>query len=1014
MNRFHAYVQFQRPGLHIWREGTSLLLNLHPAASVSGPGWVTFEYDMEPQIGHETRFMLFDFNDAGAPGTFEKDEHQRVLPRLDDGNYPEAVWFAQGAGRVLLQDPAQGGRDQLTVHLISQSRYRPSQLFLWDAASGTGRRVDQSGTDDVGPRFALNLQGQERSFFLFKFIRHGDDGGFSEFEPDFANRFWSANDGGEVWTHSEASEVAPVLPAKRTLRVHFRQGFGLSEPAKMRVWQENSDYSADVDGNPDSSGWTSFATSVYTDMGYGVHFWNPGRPESSLWEHPEARRAGLRISTDTDLWTLEGDANVFAAEPTQDRTLDLRVALKPPWSALGDALFAHVWVNRARAPLGPDVPIGDTGQVLLSTYPRVVTSVKFHDVAGHWEAIERHSTQVASDVAATVRHVVLERPPLLEEPPPADQFQDPPFTIRRPGAYQEGDALHFIVHAPQDARARVIGEWTGWTEHPAPMYSTRDGTYWWARVPITDVLSGIRSQAPDYHGLKYQFLFNDQQRYQDPAAGWVETSWNQGSSRLLRSDRFAWSDGAWARPGWEYLVVYQLHAARFSNRHQDDVPFRRIAREIDSAGGYLRELGVTAIQLMPVNEVGTQNSWGYDPAYFYAVDNSFGGPNALKELVDTCHRNGLAVLLDVVFNHAGTVDNILWEVARDSFFDGDTAWGAMINFDHPQVRHFFAQNLVYLAREYHIDGFRLDHTGTIIHSAAWDPWSGFVRRLGSGGGWEFLQAIRYSVVTEVDPKCILIAEHLPNEWSVTNFGGPMDSQWCDDFHDRMLDACSRQFGMSRLADAFKLSQTACDNWYKVTNYPESHDEVGNLPDRISNVAGWGQGLRMSKVAAAGSLLARGIPMFFMGAESAEVSQFLMGSSQPLDLDFYQADPDRSRIRAWWREMTLLHRNPSIQGPSPIDVAFADQQILAFSRGSRGDYFVVVNFGGWTGGINLGVMNLPSGTYRELWNSTWPAFAIVSESEDQHEHTNGGRDARLGRDHMLNVPDYGAVVLERVD
>ena len=101
--------------------------------------------------------------------------------------------------------------------------------------------------------------------------------------------------------------------------------------------------------------------------------------------------------------------------------------------------------------------------------------------------------------------------------------------------------------------------------------------------------------------------------------------------------------------------------------------------------------------------------------------------------------HGLAVLVDVVFNHAGTADNILWSIARESFFDGDTQWGAMVNFDHPQCRHFFAQNLVYLAQEYHLDGFRLDHTATIVHSAAWDAWSGYVRVRGSGGGWEFLQ-----------------------------------------------------------------------------------------------------------------------------------------------------------------------------------------------------------------------------------------------------------------------------------
>jgi 1,4-alpha-glucan branching enzyme len=236
----------------------------------------------------------------------------------------------------------------------------------------------------------------------------------------------------------------------------------------------------------------------------------------------------------------------------------------------------------------------------------------------------------------------------------------------------------------------------------------------------------------------------------------------------------------------------------------------------------------------------------------------------------------------------------------------------------------------------------------------------------------------------------------------------MDTQWCDDFHDRIVDASRRQFGMSRPAEAFKLSHTACDEWYNVTNYAESHDEVGNVRDRIAHVAGWSQGYRMAKVAAAGTLLSRGIPMAFMGAEAGEDKP-----SATLDLDRYLADADKSRIRAWWRVLSDLRRTrSSIKGPAPLDVLFADGQLLALSRGQRGDYFVMLNFGGWSGFHNLGFLNLPGGTYRELWNSTWPAFAIASE--DEGEHSNGGRDAQLTRWNSLQIPDYGAVILERVD
>jgi 1,4-alpha-glucan branching enzyme len=1002
MSRFHARTSFPNPGLHVWREGTDTELNLLPITPREDSGAVAFEYEFEPG-GKEVRFMLFNYKD-NRPDQYEDPAHQRMLPRQADGSFAEAVWFAEGAGRVLDRAPDSAASPTLRVHLISKSRYRPSELYLWDPATGNGRRVDAVLDDQLGPVFEIELRDTEQSLFCFKFIRRNEaNGAFELFEPDFANRLWSAHDGGEIWVHSETAEFTTVEPEKKKLRLHYRQEF--ESPAKMHFWQQNSDFEQSVDGVPEPHGWSVFEAEMYTHLGYGFQFWNPDLPDNQRWEHAEAKR-GIRITGDEEFWTLEGDRTLFRTRPEQDKRIKLQVAIRPPFSALDGELFAHVWVNRSRGALHKMVPVSQKGEAIFATYADVVNSVKFHDGQGTWERLERHTLQVPENAGEVERFVVLERPPLLAQAPLADLFTDPPFLIRRPGAYEENGDMHFILHAPEAAQVDVIGEWTDWTLRPVPMRSTRDGSYWWARVSQTQL-------GNDYHGMHYQLRFNGERTLQDPAAGWVDSTWNGGKSRLVQSERFIWHDQQWQRPGWEYLTVYQLHAARFTGRFQEEPALlKRVAREIDNQAGYLRGLGITAILLLPLNEVGTTNSWGYDPAFFYAIESGFGGPDALKELVDTCHRHGLAVLIDVVFNHGGTVDNILWDVARESFFDGDTAWGAMINFDHPQCQHFFAQNLVYLAQEYHIDGFRLDHTGTIVHSNVWDGWSGFVRKQGTGGGWDFLHGLRYALHTQVDPKCLLMAEHLPNEWSLTNYGGPMDTQWGDNFHDRMVDACRGQYVMSPLAEAFKLSHTDCDNWYKVTNYSESHDEVGNVPDRIAHIAGWRRGWRMNKVAAAATLLSRGIPMFFMGEEAGEHQQFSFGGNSSLDLDNYLRNEDRSRIRNWWCELLLLRRNPSLQGPAPLDVCFAEGQLLAFTRGQRGDFFIMLNFGGWAGHHNLGYLNLPEGDYRELWNSTWPVFAVRGEDED--EHTNGGRNARLNRSHGLHIPDYGVVVLERID
>jgi 1,4-alpha-glucan branching enzyme len=218
--------------------------------------------------------------------------------------------------------------------------------------------------------------------------------------------------------------------------------------------------------------------------------------------------------------------------------------------------------------------------------------------------------------------------------------------------------------------------------------------------------------------------------------------------------------------------------------------------------------------------------------------------------------------------------------------------------------------------------------------------------------------------------------------------------------------------MPQLADALKLTQTSTDQWYEATNYPESHDEVGNVNDRIVNVAGYGQGLRRNKVAAAITLFSRGIPMWFMGAEAGEHRQFCQGDRYAFPLESYLQDQTCSKIRAWWNRLCDIRRgNNSLQGPAPLEVHFAnpDEQLLAFSRGNSKDFFVILNFGCWSGWRRLGDLNLPEGTFKEMLNSTWPAFAV----ENEDEHTNGSSSARLDGNQWLNIPEYGAVILQRV-
>ena len=984
MTRFEVFSSLATPGLHVWRPGTNLDVFLRPVESASSPGRAVFHCELGEAPLEQIRCQIFAWGDQDdEKHSWEQETHIKVLPRGEGNALPAVVYLFHGAARSVATDPTAASTQSVRIHLITASKYRDAELFIWGAdVDAGGRRQKRSGLTNEGPFWDVALSGLARSFFLFKFFREVD--GQSQGEGDYANRVYVAADGSTVWTHSEARAVRPVQPVKRTLEVTFRQELPSAHEPQLHVWQEGSDFSNDVrPSGPPNNGWTHHEVELYTELPYRIQFFNPTLPHDQQWEHEEAKRY-VTLAGPERRWTLEGAPEWFAAQPVRDANINLTVAAQQPGAEIASPLTIETRVNRARAPFEAAAGLAFT------TYPNVVTAFTLAG-SDRPEPPTRHYLRGASGTTH-VGFVVAGRAPVLDAAPAPNLFQDPPFTIKRPGAYEENGMLRFVLHAPWCALAEIEIDGSA----PTAMQSTLDGAYWWMEMPVP---------AASYHGQRYRFVLNGNTRVQDPAAGWVETSNPGGWSKLVRRAEHDWKSSAWQTPSWDYLSLYQVHPSRFSKRSSAATALDRVRDELTN--GYLGRLKFTGIQLMPVNEVGTSNSWGYDPAFYYAVEQNYGGPDALKRLVDDCHQNGIAVLLDVIFNHAGTTDNILWTTAQGTFFDGDTEWGAMINYNEPRVIHFFEENVVYLLEEYRIDGIRFDFTRVITRGGEWNQ--AHVRKPGDGGGWEFLHKMRQAM-HRVNRNAILIAEHLPNEWAVTNFGGPMDSQWCDDFHDRLKDVCAGNSGaLSGLATAMKVTHTEADNWYKATNYAESHDEVGNENGRIGNVGGFGRALRRAKVAACVTMLSRGIPMCFMGGEAGEHRQFTQGSDEALDLASYESG-DRSRLVAWTNVMLEIRRgNNAIKGPSPLAVVYAQDEQLAWVRGEGQDYFIVVNFGGWSGWKSLSDLNLPHHTYRELWNSTWPAFQV--EWED--EHTNGGPNARLHRGNYLHVPDYGAVVLERV-
>ncbi len=249
------------------------------------------------------------------------------------------------------------------------------------------------------------------------------------------------------------------------------------------------------------------------------------------------------------------------------------------------------------------------------------------------------------------------------------------------------EGVRFQLWAPAARRVELSLETTG---RALPLLATGDG---WHRL-VTD-------EAPP--GTRYRYRIDDGAMVPDPASRFQPEDVH-GPSEVVDPDAFLWTDAAWRGRPWEDMVFYEVHVGTFS----PEGTFAGVQARLDD----LVDLGVTAVELMPVADFPGRWNWGYDGTLLFAPDSQYGRPADLKALVDACHARGLAVILDVVYNHFGPEGNYLGLYAPD-FFDATrhTPWGAAINLDGPRsatVRAFLGDNALYWLEEYRVDGLRLD------------------------------------------------------------------------------------------------------------------------------------------------------------------------------------------------------------------------------------------------------------------------------------------------------------------
>ncbi|MBU1821504.1 MAG: malto-oligosyltrehalose trehalohydrolase, partial [Bacteroidetes bacterium] len=382
-------------------------------------------------------------------------------------------------------------------------------------------------------------------------------------------------------------------------------------------------------------------------------------------------------------------------------------------------------------------------------------------------------------------------------------------------------------------------------------------------------------------GTRYFFAPNGEKEFPDPASHY-QPEGVHGPSEVVDHAAFAWQDKDWRGLPFKDLILYEIHIGTFTSEGTCEA----IIPCLDE----LAATGINAIELMPVSQFAGGRNWGYDGVYPYAVQNSYGGPEGLKKLVDACHSRGIAVFMDVLYNHIGPEGNYFGQYGPYFTDKYSTPWGTAINFDgewSDGVREYFATNVIHWFDTYHIDGLRLDAVHTIYDTGAVSFWELTRQRI------ELLQQ-------KIGRTFYLVAEsdlNSPRVVKSPEVGGMgFEAQWLDDFHHALYVLLDEK-GQERYADFGQMEQLAkayTDGFVhsgeyvkfrkrkhgassvgipgeKFVVFNQNHDQIGNRVggERLSVLVDF----ERQKLAAAAVLLSPYVPMLFMGEEYAENTPF---------------------------------------------------------------------------------------------------------------------------------------------
>ncbi|VTT97807.1 -alpha-glucan branching protein : Putative 1,4-alpha-glucan branching enzyme OS=Candidatus Competibacter denitrificans Run_A_D11 GN=BN873_630010 PE=4 SV=1: CBM_48: Alpha-amylase: Alpha-amylase_C [Gemmataceae bacterium] len=588
------------------------------------------------------------------------------------------------------------------------------------------------------------------------------------------------------------------------------------------------------------------------------------------------------------------------------------------------------------------------------------------------------------------------------------------------GAIPHGAGVAFRVWAPHAEAVSVTGTFNNWDGAAHPLARENPEGYWYADVPGAKV------------GDEYRYLLKTPAGELSKIDPYAREVTNSVGNAVVHDPEFDWGEEYFKTPPWNEWVIYELHVGTFNDEDPNSPhpgTFDSVVRRFD----HLKRLGVNCIQVMPVAEFAGDRSWGYNPAHIFAVESAYGGPRAFKNFIRAAHRNGFAVILDVVYNHFGPSDLDLWQFDGWSENGGggiyfyqdwrkETPWGdTRPDYGRPEVRQFIRDNAMMWVEDYHVDGLRMDMTLYIRSVRAdGDP--------NLPDGWTLLQWIN-GEMREKHPNTLTVAEDLQHsDWMtkpVAEGGAGYGSQWDDRFvhpiREAVIAASDEHRSMAAVADA--ITHRYNEDAFQRVIYSESHDEVANGKARIVHEIAPGDpknwfAQKRSTLAAALVFTAPGIPMLFQGQEFLEGEWFR--DTVPLDWDKQEAFRGIVRL---YRDLVRLRLNrggqtKGLTGQHVQMIRVDDaNNVVAFRRwmdGGPGDDVVV--FANFDRNVreNFTIGFPAAGAWKLLFNSDWAGYSSEFKGYPSGDVTaEPGEFDGLPAHGSVNIGAYSVLVFAQV-